>query len=431
MVSLGVLIACGDHASSSRPETPDAAVDSGGDAGGGSDAAPSAVAITFTNQSLYGQSLNATLVAYQDGDGPWREVTGHDGVYELSITSGRYGLFAGCVGPMGDANAMLDYFAVSDGTARYGQVICGLDSSSIELAWISGTLSNVADTDDVTVNGSRASRDTGWTLAARPGPATLVGLRQPTGDARPDGILLQPIVFADHAVFDLDFAHQFAPAERELVLDPPELSWSMATRYIDDTRGNHLIDEAELATTYRAVPADRLNHGLTELSVYAGHDNTSRSATRIFKEPIAQRLAMPAAFEPTSPPQYVARGAALSLTAMFAKRAEASYYGFTYVTPSSQAFRRWDVIYSAAWANQTPGTELVVALPDLSALPGWTADFEPMRSSLGPASWYAVAVSAPASFTPGAYQFRADGRTDVFLQDGDELSDSSSHGLLP
>lgn len=47
--------------------------------------------------SVTGQTDNAMLVAFQDGDGPWIALTGTGGVYHASPVSLRYGVAVGCV----------------------------------------------------------------------------------------------------------------------------------------------------------------------------------------------------------------------------------------------------------------------------------------------------------------------------------------------
>src|SRR5213078_3201934 len=41
-------------------------------------------------------SSNATLVAFQDGDQPWRALDGTGGVYHATVTGERYGVAVGC-----------------------------------------------------------------------------------------------------------------------------------------------------------------------------------------------------------------------------------------------------------------------------------------------------------------------------------------------
>jgi len=61
--------------------------------------------ITLTSQRVDGQPINAELVAYQDGDGPWQSVTGHAGVYQFPVTTARYGLLAACGSPASERSS--------------------------------------------------------------------------------------------------------------------------------------------------------------------------------------------------------------------------------------------------------------------------------------------------------------------------------------
>jgi hypothetical protein len=49
--------------------------------------------------SYTGHTENAPLVAFQDGDGLWRVLTGTGGVYHATVTSRRYGVAVGCTVP--------------------------------------------------------------------------------------------------------------------------------------------------------------------------------------------------------------------------------------------------------------------------------------------------------------------------------------------
>jgi hypothetical protein len=77
-----------------------------GTPGGGPDGSAPGIDITvrvFPDgvPTLTGTTANADLVAFQDGDGDWVEVTGTGGVYHRSVAGDRYGVAVGCGSPLG------------------------------------------------------------------------------------------------------------------------------------------------------------------------------------------------------------------------------------------------------------------------------------------------------------------------------------------
>jgi len=219
-----VLAACGKVPPADR--APD------GGASGGSDGATDAsrpVTITLTNQRVSGQTGNAALVAFQDGDGPWQAVTGTDGVYKASVSAERYAMFVACERARdGAVFVALGFYAVSDGTERFTIDYCALETPVSVM--ISGTISGAQMGESVWVSDGfqeAAGALTSWNLQALAGAGTLIGMRLTSN--RPTAMLLRRVTYAAGATFNLDFADQFFPAESDLTLDPTGATTFMMT----------------------------------------------------------------------------------------------------------------------------------------------------------------------------------------------------------
>src|SRR5262249_18652429 len=110
------------------------------------------------------------------------------------------------------------------------------------------------------------------------------------------------------------------------------------------------------------------------------------------------------------------------------KQSGASYYELSYVAFQNSKFQLWDVVYSAAWAT-TPGSDISSKLPDLSALPGWIADFG--LATTGTRSWSATVATGPARLIPGSTAYTVGSVSSARLADGEESTTSTSSGTFP
>jgi hypothetical protein len=297
---------------------------------------------------------------------------------------------------------------------------------------ISGTAANVPTTQQMWVSDGTSSLQGPagpWSMQAIAGPGTLIGMRLNAG--RPEGLLLQHVTFAAGSTFNLDFAGQFFPSESDLTLDPTGGSLFMTTTYVDETGGQHRIDIASSAVTkYRVMPADRIGGGISLLYESASSGSASRSIQRAFKAPVAQTLILPPAFLLPSPPVMSGAAAYPIVTATVPRRTGASYYELNYLTSSiANKFHIWDVIYSAGWVDAAPGADLVSRLPDLTSVPGWSANFALTPS--GTRQWTASVATGPVRLQPGAARYGVQGRTMTDYQEGDENTASSTSGQFP
>jgi hypothetical protein len=80
-----------------------------------------------------GRTANASLVAFQDGDGAWVALAGTGGVYHATATGPRYGVAVGCATEGGPAGVHLYYQSVSD-TAEVLADGCAVNTSLLKLS---------------------------------------------------------------------------------------------------------------------------------------------------------------------------------------------------------------------------------------------------------------------------------------------------------
>src|SRR5262249_47790088 len=146
-------------------------------------------------------------------------------------------------------------------------------------------------------------------------------------------------------------------------------NYFMQTRYVDATGGQHPVDNNQtgsgfVATSYRAVPADRLAGGISNIVEQTQSAGSARTVTRAFKSPIAQALTLPAPFQLAAGPRLAAVDPYPIVEATLTKRGGASYYQLRYSrsSPATNASASWILTYSAAWADLA-GDALVSRTP--------------------------------------------------------------------
>lgn len=388
--------------------------------------------ITLTNQQLSGAAVNAGLVAFQDGDGAWRAVTGNAGVYAISVAQQRYSLLVACERTTGAplAYVTIRHYAVSDGAALYASDNC--NTGNAPRVTISGTVAGVAMTDTATISDGVSSFGgtfTSWQLGAVAGAGSLLGVRYT--DGRAVGLVFQRVNFAEGATFPLDFAAQVFPAESDVTVDPTASNPAMFTTYVDEHGGSYTIDSTLAAVpTYRALPADRVGDGLSSLQLLSSASGAFRQVVHYFKTPTAQTLTLPAAYLPAAPA--VVATAPYAMPAMtLPTEAAASYYdvGFSAMIKGGAAdeSRFWDLIYSAAWVGDA--SSIAVEVPDLTAIPGWSGQWGLPNTATGVSrQWNASVQIGPATALPGLAGYDAQGRAANLMKDGDQTRLSSSNG---
>lgn len=390
--------------------------------------------VTFTNQLGDGRAANIDLVAFQDGDGPWQVATGTAGAYTTTVTSGRFGVLWACKRASdGAAFVNLGYYAVSDGKARYAVSFCAL--ATPPRVMISGTVAGAMMGDQIFISDGVSSSQgppANWSLQAAAGAGTLIAMR--LSNNRPVGMLLQHVQYAAGATFGLDFNQQFFPAESDLTEDPTAGTTPvMTTYYRDESGGIHRIDVSLTAVNkYRVVPADRVGNGVSLLYASGSAANASRSIQRAFKNPVGQTMTLPATYLLSAAPRVTSTVPYPIVEVALPRRQGASYYEVNYgaFPAMGNKFQIWDVVYSAAWADAAGGTAIASKLPDLSALPGWLADFGLGLAAANTRSWSATVATGPARLLPGSSMYVTSGVSSAQPNDGDETTTSTANGTL-
>jgi hypothetical protein len=88
-------------------------------------------------------SSNATLVAFQDGDQPWRTLDGTGGIYHAVVTSERYGVAVGCGGDGVDPSGItVVQHTVADAT-ELALTGCAVAPTSTGTVTLSGTMHGI------------------------------------------------------------------------------------------------------------------------------------------------------------------------------------------------------------------------------------------------------------------------------------------------
>jgi hypothetical protein len=341
--------------------------------------------------SFTGITENAALVALQDGDGAWTSLSGTGGVYTAAITSTRYGVAVGCTAasltvyyqstddasdlpvdgcPHPPVDAADITVSVVNAAARQTDVfvgvakgtVTGVDSVHLAVAKrrgdvfaISRNPGNAADvtiyrgpTLDVTANTS-LSVDLAQALPLEGHPLTLVGAVPPGASETFVDVQSRhytPFSYGPRAVFT-----QVLAAGRPVTMTAEYKTLAGSIRQSDDL----MYGQARTrGTTANGLNYDRVVGVQTASAVTLTMtlpDLLSADA------PTVDNTAMPRATAtlPMRPPTL---GNAL--------------YDVDFTTNTGATKRTFAVVIRPGWAQGRP--TVMVATPDLSALPGWTND---------------------------------------------------------
>lgn len=374
--------------------------------------------VSFTNMTSAG-AVNTEVVAFQDGDGPWQVVTGENGLYSFSVKGPRFSIASACtVSGGGLSDVRLRYSTLTDGTSLVNDGGCAeLAAPTVN---VGGTVANLPVGAQFRASSGRSTSTTQpWTMPARPGPGTLLAFAEVS--QRPTSIVLQPVNYAEASAFAIDFATGFVPAEMAFTPDPTANLQTFASWFRDPQGGVHRIDVPSEATgSYRAIPANLVGAGVSWLSASASAAGLERTLERAFKTPVAQTLTLPAAYALAASPQVVANAPYPVIEANLPLRAGATYYSLRYRSSESRtSLHRWELTVTAAWAGSSTGAELRLRLPDLSAAPGWKAEY----ALTAGATWEAAVYAAPPRFIPW-------NSLEPQLVDGEQLSSASASGTV-
>lgn len=417
----------------------------------GANSPPPPPSVVFHNLIGNGQTANAGLVAYQDGDGPWQLVTGTGGNYTFTVASGRYGLAVVCdrTSPAPGqgipvSELTINYYAATDAAelALFADCVAIAPTAGPTppaAVNVGGTLAGaqLGDTIDIATGAGTfdqadngAAPITSWSATAEPGPGLLLARRLVQN--RPVGLVFGPQTYAAGTPINVNFAQQVLPTEVGLTLDPTATAPIIETDYIAPSGLTLAVDAPpSTATTYRVLPPDKIGDGLSRIIERSNTNNTaSRLVEHVFKTAAAQTLTLPATFLPRSAPTMTSPTPYPTYAVTLPKTTDPLYYRVTYSgtmpgQPTGLSF--WALTYSAAWltAAGKADADLDVELPDLSKLAGWKPSFALPTSQV---SWNVQVDTGPARRLPYTVVPAAQG---PIRQDGDVATDSESNGTLP
>ncbi len=406
LLSVG-LLACGSH---SNHHSPDAAGDSSPQGG---------TTLTINTYSASGP-INTQLVAVQDGDGPWTELTGTAGVYTATVHGDRYGVLTSCVST-GFKGPSLWYAAVSDATTLYFD---NCDDPGPTGANISGAITGAPAADATSVldmyfdETDLPAGMTAYTLSTFVGAERLIA--EDLVDMRPVKLATVDGTVADGATVNFDLSTGFAPVTHALS-GTGIMSASLGYR---DAHGIAIIDRAATPfDTFRAIPADKLGTGLNRLSV---GDGNGAYVIRYFKDPVDQQITLPAPIQLAQQPTATATPYP-NVHFVVPLQAGAIYdLDFSTTNMATMIGHGFSIEMTPAWiASKYPGgTSIDYTVPDFHALAGWTTDYQPEAGI--PLDWtLSVGKNTNVAWFPTVPPGT------MFDHDGSELSSSSLSGQLP
>jgi hypothetical protein len=336
--------------------------------------------------ALTNATANADLVAFQDGDGDWTEVTGTDGVYHLGVHGDRYGVAVGCNG-RGNSGTEFYYQSVAEaGELAVGGCIRPLDLANLAIT-IDGTGS---DSIELWVGGSLAFAEIGHQtiVTVDAGAKDILAL-----DARVSGrrhVYRGPIPdAAAHRALTIDWSQASPPVGFPLAISDPANApgvWGVVSSYlVPRGRASRTIEiDFDKPSTYTAVPEALRKPGEIIRVEASETGNPVGPTTSLLGRSAFQEMATPAAVtlspadylsvaEPTIDTNAVSQ---LSVTVPI----HASQLGHTVSVASFttstvvEALRYQRMFVRPGWAAGAASVALRV--PDLRNLASWTTDME-------------------------------------------------------
>jgi hypothetical protein len=337
-----------------------------------------------------GPTANATLVAFQDGDGPWAALTGAGGIYLAISKMGRYAVAIGCGGDL--PSVAIHYASVMDSTelnadgcfapptVKVSVTLSGLADGETGEVWFGADVAGArqpVDAFDVDVPMGMVDV---FVRARQSGVATKV-FRGPRLDVRADQAL------------SLDLGTMgVAPQARALSLsnrDPLEtvsvhtshatplsqVQWPVVTNTFGagDSGTYFTLPDSVLK------PDDVSNVTVTAARTTSDERDIERIVRAAMKSPGALTLALPdIAYEPTAPTVDKAAVPRATVTIPIVADAQNTVsYTVSLMTNEPQPPGGTGLPHTltlqvrSGWAGTQ--SSVMIVTPDLSSLPGWAA----------------------------------------------------------
>lgn len=329
-----------------------------------------------------GGSVHVGFVAIQDGDGPWRALTGTGGVYRARITNRRYGVALGCkghaLGSFTESGIGISYYTTDETTAPLDYSCFVSAAPRTITGTITGELAgNLAQVQVDSLNRVTPDADGRFQVSTRTGRMAVFGLARPPGNTPSNPTLMvraPDIDTATTASVRVDFSRAVAITSYPLTI--PSRPGFVAVRSGVRTNGALYAQMDGTTTSYRAAPSSLLLPGdllrltathsdLSSYEISTTYLGQARAASLDFGKPLAADTTTVARAGRRVPVfTFTAAGATFS-TAFYAGNASTSLG-----TESRSSYVR----FSRAWLGGD--REVSYTFPDLSNIPGWEASME-------------------------------------------------------
>jgi hypothetical protein len=360
----------GATAASDTAPAVDAAGPASAEAGGPDLPAPGAPAdVTLKVTARSPQDIK--LVAFQDGDGPWRALTGAAGVYVGHTTGGRYGFALLCTWKQVD-RILPDgviFHALASEVASLAYDCPRGEAPEVRLTGrVNGIAGDALATAHVT-NHSIGLDPQAPTFMVKLDPGTvdvLISRDSMAGDITAF-ILRKDLRVDTPAMVTFDLA-----AESKPMVKTPFAVTGLTGRETQTMRTSELVTRwgtythlAECDDTCGSLPAaelrpDDLHHFYVDTEETSGTSTGRRTAHLFQRSNAAVELALPAAM-----PAPVATRSADAVSFTFAARPAAQVFDI--------AVGSWYVALTTGWLGAGP--TLRYRSPDFASLPGWNPEW--------------------------------------------------------
>jgi hypothetical protein len=409
-VSLGILACVVSPLAACNGDTElgtlDASVDSGGEPESAPDAASNGTGITVTSlapalTSAPGEKASATWAAFQLDDGEWRPLgPAPEGTYTFSVPVARWAIALVCASNDGSVSTVSVHrrTAATRALEVSLETQCTPDPPPAEFV-LAGTISNLPPTTTWLDFGyARDTRGMVLSVASGQGSYEVVGVAPGTWDLgfgiRDDSFgmltrifLLRGTILSADRTLDIDATGpaSFAPASRRLLVRGVEAGDTVTPRVLYAAGGPHGIDVGpqdvpvdmnDVLLTYATVPdAMQLPGDRYHATITAERDR--RVTLRSIELDVHQAVDLDVSFLPVAPkPTVVVRAKApqVRLETRFPVLASAVRHE---VRVRAEVNRRTPRVWLATFdaASVAGSVEVVDAMPDLAALPGWRSDW--------------------------------------------------------
>jgi hypothetical protein len=335
-----------------------------------------------------GRTENAMLVAFQDGDGPWVELSGV-GVYRASPVSARYGVAVGCVATRSRVD--IHYLATSDTrevlatgcagiieTARLSVDLKGVLPDELGEVWVGRGAARARGGGAFALDAPKEVADVfarSFSQSPSGGTNNVKAYRGATLDVQSDAALpidmaaSRPIEFHPLTITGLGtgIPDNSLSVRSTFVTKNSHVQWSLHTGSVNPST-TPLDSYATLDATMRQP--DDVYSVLVVATAVMPTIAYSRTARAAFKDGGAQTVDLPDIIDVAPPVREVGTpNITVTIPVVPSRLGYITYQAILQGSATIIADRTWTLSFRPGW---TAGrASIVVTTPDLSALPGW------------------------------------------------------------